>query len=101
MPPDRRVPEMSRALAADTYRTPQPTTHSATTPSHNHRADAMSSSTQRIIGDTAPAGAAKRKHANQPRLQQVTTPLFHGSIGNDGYPGHLLPANLRYVNFDS
>lgn len=87
MPPDRKVPEMSRALAADTGRTPQPTTHNATTPNHNHRAYAMSSDhrqrvaegspvtrvrpgskqmcgTHRIIGDKAPSDAARCEHAN-------------------------------------
>src|ERR1700742_249526 len=38
MPPERNVPETSRALAAETIRTPQPARQIATTASNTHRA---------------------------------------------------------------
>jgi hypothetical protein len=43
MPPERKVPGRSRALAADTCRTPHPATHAASTASDNQRAYGMPS----------------------------------------------------------
>src|ERR1700739_4708474 len=43
MPPERKVPGRSRALAADPSRTPQPATHTARTASDSQRAYGMPS----------------------------------------------------------
>lgn len=63
MPPERKVPEMSRALAADTCRTPQPTTHTASTASHSHRAYAISSDHRRRV-EQGPQVTRGRRQAN-------------------------------------